>query len=140
MLVVDRRIRIPLRELQIGFARSSGPGGQNVNKLNTKAVLHWDVATTANLPEDVRRRFQARFARRINREGELVLSSQRFRDQGRNVADVLEKLRGMLEEVATAPRPRKPTRPGRAARERRLSDKRAAGTRKSLRRRPGRDD
>ena len=140
MLVVNRRIRVPLRELQITFVRSSGPGGQNVNKVNSKAVLRWDVAATPSLPDDVRQRFQTRFARRITTEGELVLSSQRFRDQGRNVADVLEKLRAMLEEVATAPRRRKPTRPGRAARERRLRDKRAASTRKSLRRRPGRDD
>ena len=140
MLVVNRRIRVPLRELQITFVRSSGPGGQNVNKVNSKAVLRWDVAATPSLPDDVRRRFQTRFARRITTEGELVLSSQRFRDQGRNVADALEKLRAMLEEVATAPRKRRPTRPSRAARERRLSDKRAASGRKSLRRRPGRDD
>jgi len=140
VLVVNRRIRVPLRELQISFARSSGPGGQNVNKVNSKAVLRWDVAGTPSLPADVRRRFQTRYARRITTEGELVLSSQRFRDQGRNVADALGKLRAMLEEVATAPRPRKPTRPGRAARERRLRDKRAASTRKSLRRRPASDD
>ena len=79
-------------------------------------------------------------ARRINTEGELVLPSQRFRDQGRNVADCLEKLRAMLEEVATPPRPRKKTRPGRGAVERRLREKRARSERKGRRRPPGADD
>lgn len=140
MLVVDERIRIPLRELRFDFARSSGPGGQNVNKVATKAVLHWDVARSRALPESVRERFVVKYRRRISKEGELVLQSQRFRDRGRNVAACTEKLRQMLLEVATPPKRRRPTRPGRSAIERRLSTKRRAGTRKRLRRPPREED
>jgi ribosome-associated protein len=140
MLIVDERIRIPLRELRFDFARSSGPGGQNVNKVATKAVLHWDVVRSRALPEAVRERFVTKYRRRISKEGELVLQSQRFRDRGRNVAACTEKLRQMLLDVATPPKRRRPTRPSRGSVERRLSTKRRAGTRKRLRRPPGEED
>ncbi len=134
------RIEIPLREFSFSFSRSSGPGGQNVNKLNTRVTLRWDVARSPSLPESVRRRFQSRYARRITQEGELVMTSQRFRDQGRNVADCLEKLRVLLEDVAEAPKPRKRTRPSKASVQRRLKEKRARAQSKQRRRRPGDDD
>ena len=133
-------IEIPLRELRFGFSRSSGPGGQNVNKLNTKVTMHWNVERSPSLPEDVRHRFVARYGRRVSRDCDLVLTSQRFRDQGRNVGDCLEKLRDMLEEVARAPRPRKRTRPGRAAVAKRLREKRKRSTLKRGRRPVGDDD
>lgn len=116
---------VPLRELEIRFVRSSGAGGQNVNKVNTKAVLRWAVASSSAIASEVRERFLERFATRVTLAGEIVLSSDRYRDQGRNAADCVEKLRAMLAAVAVPPRPRRPTKPGRAARERRLSDKRA---------------
>ncbi|MDH3283807.1 MAG: alternative ribosome rescue aminoacyl-tRNA hydrolase ArfB [Acidobacteriota bacterium] len=133
MLVVNEEIRIPLRELRFQFARSSGPGGQNVNKLSTKAVLRWRVATSPSLPEPVRERFMDRYLRRITQGGELVLTSQRFRDQGRNVADCLEKLRQMLEEVAAPPKRRRPTKPTAGSKRRRLDDKRTRAATKRLR-------
>ena len=139
MLEVGSRIRIPLREFDFSFARSSGAGGQNVNKVNTKATLRWAVAHSPSLAQGVRERFLARYRRRITVEGELVLTSQRFRDQGRNVADCLEKLRAMLAEVEHAPRPRKKSRPSRAARERRLTEKRATGEKKRRRQKPPAD-
>ncbi len=92
MLTINPRVRIALSEFSFTFVRSSGPGGQNVNKVASKAVLRWDVAASASLPDDVRQRFLEQYARRITNEGELVLSSQRYRDQGRNVADCLERL------------------------------------------------
>jgi ribosome-associated protein len=140
MLIVNDRIRIPLRELHFDFTRSSGPGGQNVNKVATKAVLRWPVMRSRSLPDDVRERFVARYHRRITREGDLVLQSQRFRDRGRNIADCIEKLRRMLEEVATPPRRRRPTRPTRRSVEQRLAVKRRASGRKRLRRAPDDDD
>lgn len=136
MLIIDDHIRIPLRELEFSFARSSGPGGQNVNKLNTKATLHWDVNRTASLPDDVRQRFAARFRNRINREGQLVLHSQRFRDQGRNVADCLSKLRELIASVMHVPPPRKATKVSRASKARRRADKRVAAQKKEGRRPP----
>jgi ribosome-associated protein len=139
MLAVDSRIRVPLRELRFRFSRSSGPGGQNVNKVNTKATLHWNVEANRSLPADVRERFAARYRRRISANGELVISSQRFRDRGRNVADCLEKLRALLADVASAPRPRRETRPTKGARERRLAEKRARSETKQRRRRPSED-
>lgn len=140
MLEVNQRIRIPLREFHFSFSRSSGAGGQNVNKVNTKATLRWQVERSPSLPDDVRARFLERYHRRITHDGELVLTSQRFRDQGRNVADCLGKLRVLLEDVSRAPRARKRTRPTRAAKERRLKQKRVTGQRKQLRRPPGSEE
>jgi ribosome-associated protein len=134
MLVVAPNIRIPLEEFQFTFVRSAGPGGQNVNKLNTKAVLRWPVAASPHLPDAVRSRFTAKYGKRLTGGGELVLTSQRFRDQSRNRADCLEKLHDMLLSVATAPIKRKRTRPTLASRERRLGDKRRRSQHKQLRR------
>jgi ribosome-associated protein len=137
MLVVNSRVRIPLREFEITFARSAGPGGQNVNKLNTKATLRWPIVSSPTLPDDVRRRLMARHPRRVTSAGDLLITSQRFRDAGRNVADCLEKLRAMLVAVAEPPKRRKPTRPTRASVRRRREQKQMQSRKKDLRRSPG---
>ena len=139
MLVVNSRLKIPLREFRFSFTRSSGPGGQNVNKVNTKATLRWSLRATPSRPQAVRRRLLAKYGRRVNAQGELVISSQRFRDAGRNVADCLEKLRKMLAEAAVAPRARRPTRPTAASVRRRLDQKRKHSQKKRLRRQLGED-
>lgn len=136
VLEVTPEIRVPLSELSFTFARSSGPGGQNVNKVNSKATLHWSVTGTAALADDVRSRFLAAFGGQINKQGELVLHSQRFRDQERNIEDCLDKLRAMLQRIARPPKTRKKTRPSRAAKQRRLDDKKARSEVKSRRRGP----
>ncbi|MCY4382596.1 MAG: alternative ribosome rescue aminoacyl-tRNA hydrolase ArfB, partial [Nitrospinae bacterium] len=105
MLIVNERLRIPLREIHFQFARSSGPGGQNVNKVSSKAVLRWNMAASPSAPEDVKARLRALHPRRVTREGHVVIASSRFRDQGRNVADCLEKLRAALAAAADPPRP-----------------------------------
>ncbi len=135
LLVINSRMQIPRDELHFTFARSSGPGGQNVNKLNTKAVLRWSITTTSSLPEDVRRRFLAQFRSRVTENGEFVIASQKFRDQSRNIADCLKKLEAMLASVAVAPRKRKRTKPSRGSVERRLDVKRRRAKRKKERRR-----
>jgi ribosome-associated protein len=133
MLSIGPEFQIPLREFQFTFARSSGPGGQNVNKVNSKALLRWRVATTASLPEAVRQRLLARCRRRITAEGDLLVSSQRFRDAGRNAADCVEKLRRMIAEAAEPVRPRRPTRPTRASVRRRIEQKRRQSQKKRQR-------
>ncbi len=139
-LVVNQRIQVPLRELQFTFARSSGPGGQNVNKLNTKATLRWKIVRSDSLPADVQRRFLSKYRRRITSDGDLVITSQRYRDQGRNVADCLSKLRDLIESVATAPKIRKKTKPSKGAKARRLKNKQAQSEKKQRRKPPRRDD
>ena len=130
-------LAIPLRELRFEFARASGPGGQNVNKRATRATLRFAAASSPSLPEPVRARLLALGAHRLVAGGVLVISSQRFRDQGRNVADCLEKLRELLRVAAAPPRPRRPTRPTRADRERRLREKRLRSEAKRRRRGEG---
>jgi ribosome-associated protein len=139
VLRVGSRLAIPLRELRFQFSRSQGPGGQNVQKTNTKATLRWSVARTRALPHSVRERLVSAQARRINALGELVLTSQRYRDQGRNVADCLEKLRALLEAASLAPTRRRATRPSRASVERRLGAKRARSEAKLRRAKPQAD-
>jgi len=134
MLIVTRQLQIPLAEFRFTFARSSGPGGQNVNKLNTKAQLRWAVASSPSLPEPVRARLLQKHRRRVTAEGDLLIVSQRFRDAGRNRNDCLEKLRGLLIEAAHPPRTRKPTRPTRASIRRRLGLKQRRARKKQQRR------
>lgn len=141
LLQVNRSISIPLSEFDFSFSRSSGPGGQNVNKVNTKVTLRWHLAASESISAAVRARFMARYARRVNSEGVLLITSQRYRDQGRNVADCLAKLRELLLSVAAAPKTRKPTRPTRSSKERRLREKKQTSQRKQSRRnRPSADD
>jgi ribosome-associated protein len=140
LLVVDSYIRIPASELRLSFSRSSGPGGQNVNKVNSKVTLHWGVQHSPSLPADVRERFVARYLPRINSQGEMVIHSQRYRDQGRNREDCLEKLRQLILAVRHPPVRRRPTGPSRAARERRLHAKQHTAQKKQLRHRPSASD
>ena len=120
--------------------RSSGPGGQNVNKVNTKVRLRWPVVESPSLPDPVKKRLLEKYHRRINSDGELLITSQRYRDQSRNVDDCLEKLRELLTDVGTTPKPRKKTKPSRASKERRLREKRVQSDRKRSRRKPAEND
>jgi len=139
-IVVNSKLRIPGDELRLSFARSAGPGGQNVNKVNSKAVLRWKVAASTSLPSDVQARFLEAFASKINQQGELVLDSDRFREQTRNISACYEKLRQMILSVSTPRRPRVKTRPTRGAVERRLQEKQQSSQRKQRRRYRPQDD
>ena len=139
-LYVTREIRVPMSEIRFTFVRSSGPGGQNVNKVNSKACMRWNVAESDAIQESVKQRFTETCRRRINQNGEFLIESQRFRDQGRNVTDCLNKLAELLLDASKPPRKRRPTRPSRASRERRLSDKKKRSDRKRLRKRLNIDD
>ena len=139
-LRVNSQIEIPSRELRFTFVRSSGPGGQNVNKVASKAVLRWDVVRSASISDAVRERFLSQNRRRINDRGEFIVASQRFRDQAKNVADCREKLRVLVLAAAAEPRIRKKTKLPKAAREARLRQKRAAAEKKQRRARPSADE
>ena len=134
MLRVNSRIQIPPTEFDFSFARSSGPGGQNVNNVNSKATLRWRPAESPSLPPDVKQRLLERHGNRLTTEGELIIHSQRYRDQGRNVADCLEKLREMILAVAIAPKKRRPTKPTYAAQQRRREAKSLQSRKKQNRR------
>jgi ribosome-associated protein len=135
-MFVPPNIRIADDELKFTFVRSSGPGGQNVNKVNSKAVLRWNVLASAGVPDAIRARFTSRFGGRLTEAGDLIVTSQRFRDQRRNEEDCLEKLRAMLTAVARPPKRRKKTKPTRASVERRKEEKRKTATKKGLRKPP----
>jgi ribosome-associated protein len=140
MLTITSNIEIPDSEFEWTFARSSGPGGQNVNKVNSKAVLRWSPVTSSSLPSDVRERFVSRYASRLTVAGELILTSQRSRDQNRNVEDCLERLKEMLLAVTRKPITRRATKPTRGSHKRRLEGKRLQSGKKQNRRPPSRDD
>lgn len=139
-LRVNSRISVPRAELRFSFVRSSGPGGQNVNKVNSKVQLRWAATRSKALPEDVRERLLSRYSRRMNDRGELVLASQRYRDQARNVEDCLAKLTELILSVASPPKRRKKTKPPRSAGESRLREKRVTSEKKRRRTRPVSDE
>jgi len=131
-----RRVVIPAEALEWQFARSAGPGGQHVNRTSSKAILRFDAAGSPHLPADVRARLLAREQSRLTADGALLISSQRHREQGRNVADCVAKLSAIIERAVRPPTPRRPTRVPRAARAARLEAKKRRGATKRLRRSP----
>ena len=116
-------IEIPETELVLQFVRSGGAGGQNVNKVSTKAVLFFNVVESTHIPEDIKTRFLSRWKNRISANGEVVLTSDRTRSQTQNTEDVIEKLKHMIEAVLTPPKSRRKTRPTKGSVERRLKEK-----------------
>jgi ribosome-associated protein len=130
---ITNQLAIPEQELSFTFARSGGPGGQNVNKVNTKAVLRFNVVGSQSLGEEDKRLILERLASRLTKEGELVLASDATRSQEDNKRLTVLKLQQLLRAALRIQRPRKATRPSRAAKERRLATKKARGARKQER-------
>lgn len=124
VLSVAPRIQIPLDEFDFQFSRSSGPGGQNVNKVNSKATLRWRPLESPSLPDDVRQRFATRFASKLLTDDSLLISCEKSRSQLLNRQGCLDQLAGWLKEVATPPKKRRPTKPTKGSKTRRLNDKR----------------
>lgn len=139
-IAINPALRIPLPELRFSFDRSPGPGGQNVNKVNTRAELRFDVLSSPSLDDQQRQRLVESLGVRLSQEGILIIRSARFRSQARNREDCLEKFTTLLAAHLQPPPPaRRPTRPSRAARARRLDQKRRLAQRKSQRHRPSLD-
>ncbi len=139
-LVVNNRVSIPMSEFDFEYMRSSGPGGQNVNKTSTKVRLRWNVAASPSVDPGLKQRVYDAYRTRITGDGEFLVTSQRTRDQESNRTDCLEKLAEMIRQVATPPRKRRPTRPTRGSKERRLKSKKQRSRRKEMRRKPGDGD
>ena len=113
------------RDLQETFVRSPGPGGQNVNKVSTAVQLRFALEQSADLTAEVRRRLRALAGRRVTADGWLVIEANRFRSQARNREDARARLVELVRKAAHPPKPRRPTHPSVASKERRLRDKRA---------------
>jgi ribosome-associated protein len=132
-LVCTPEIAIPDAELIETFVRSSGPGGQNVNKLSTAVQLRFDVRRSRALPNAVAVRLMRLAGRRLTDDGVLILVAQQFRTQERNRADARERLAALVAEAAVPPTPRRPTRPTLASKKRRLEEKTKRSSTKRLR-------
>jgi ribosome-associated protein len=140
MIRVTDHISIDEGELVESFIRSSGPGGQNVNKLATAVQLRFDVRHSPSLPGDVRARLERLAGRRLTNDGVLVITAQSHRTQERNRADALDRLVELIKAAAVRPVPRRPTKPTKASRRRRLDTKKRRGGIKTLRGSPAHDD
>jgi ribosome-associated protein len=137
VLEIHPRVRLDEEELSFEFVRSSGPGGQNVNKVASAVLLRFDAAGSPSLPDDVRERLIRLAGRRVGADGILSIQAQRFRTQESNKADAVERLSELIRRACERPKPRQATRPTRASKERRLDAKRQRGETKRQRRSPG---
>jgi ribosome-associated protein len=133
MIQVTPIIAIDENEIQLEFIRSSGPGGQNVNKVATAVQLRFDVVSSPSLPEDVRQRLLSLAGARLTEKGILIVEAQKFRTQGANRQDAIERLVELVRKAAQPPRIRHKTRPTLASRQRRLENKRRRSETKRFR-------
>jgi ribosome-associated protein len=138
-VVLAPGVTVAAEALRFSFVRSSGPGGQAVNKLSTRAQLRVAVGAIAGLAPAILDRLRAAAGRRLTRDDEIVISASSSREQRLNREACLERLRALVAAALDVPRPRRPTRPTRGSVERRLEGKRREAQRKSSRRAPGAD-
>jgi ribosome-associated protein len=137
---VTAGVSVPASAIRMSVARSSGPGGQNVNKVASKVELRVDPQAIAGLKEGARARLAALVRKRIDAEGWILVTSQRTRDQHRNLEDAREKIRELIGAALVEPRKRRKTRPTKASQDRRIQAKKQRARQKQARGRSGADD
>lgn len=135
-----RTLRIGADEIRISYIRASGPGGQNVNKVASAAQLRFAVDDSPTLTTEIKNRLKTIAGRRINRDGVLIITARRHRSQAQNRQDALDRLRSLLERATRQRAKRVPTKPSRAAKQRRLEAKNRRGRLKNARKKPGLND
>jgi len=136
MLHITPNISIDEREISEEFVRSSGPGGQNVNKVATAVKLRFDVLRSPSLPDEVRKRLIRLAGKKMTRKGELIIDARRFRTQEMNRKDAIDRLIGLVRKAVQKPKPRFKTRPTLASRERRMETKHKRSGIKQARKKP----
>lgn len=132
MLIVTDHIQIPYREILFTFSKSSGPGGQKVNKTSSKVLLEWNIVTSSQ-PAILKTQLVNKLSKRLNSYGAIQIQSDRFRDRNRNIDDALEKLKKVILQAAHTPKIRIKTKPKLNAREKRLQNKRILSEKKQNR-------
>ncbi len=133
MIRITHTISIDEGEIGFDFVRSSGPGGQNVNKVATAAQLRFDVAATQSFSDEVKHRLAKLAGRRMTDDGILIIDARRYRTQSKNRDDAMDRFVELIRTAAVRPKKRKPTRPTRASKERRLKGKKQRSETKRLR-------
>jgi ribosome-associated protein len=139
-ILISPTVTIPLAELAFRVSRSGGPGGQHVNKTSTRVELWWNPGSSPSLTPEQRALVLARLRPRLTEEGLLRIVASETRSQSRNKAEAVERFQELVARALVMPKRRKPTKPTRAARERRLAEKRKRGEQKRRRRAPPVED
>jgi ribosome-associated protein len=139
-LVINDKVTLPGSDLEWAAVRSSGPGGQNVNKVASKIELSVDFETTVALQDAVKLRLRELAKNQLDAEGRVFIRSEKTRDRGKNLADARAKLRELILKAMAVPKPRKATKPSKTQKVKRLTAKKKVGAKKAARRRPSKDD
>ncbi len=139
-LDIGRGVEIPSSEIDMSFSRSGGPGGQHVNKTETRVTLRFDVANSPSLPEEIRAKLLKRLASRLTNDGELLISADKHRERPKNLSEARRRMREIMAAALVEQKKRTKTRPGKGAKRRRLADKKKQSEKKAMRKAPKMSD